>query len=247
MSTIFAFIAMAGATIFASGVATLSGFGLGTIMTPLVLLFFPYAQAIYLVSILHWFHDIWKIVLFKTAINWRLCLYFGVPSVVGSFLGAWVLTHEFDTNGWNPIFTRGLGGVLILYSVFILLQLRFTFNENKIVVAFIGLLSGLSAGLFGIRGAMKGAFLSGFDLDKESYIKTMGFISLILDSTRLIVYAFGGIVLSTHIWYGLLLLIPATYIGSRLARSVVHLVSHEIFYKIIAVFLGCMGLYYLLW
>lgn len=75
-------------TIVASAVGVLSGFGLGTIMTPTLILFLPFQQAIFIIAIIHWFHDIWKIWLFDRRISWRLFLYFGVPGVVGSFFGS---------------------------------------------------------------------------------------------------------------------------------------------------------------
>lgn len=245
MQDLPAFMAITGASIVASGIATLSGFGLGTIMTPLVLLFIPYGQTIFLIAVLHWFHDLWKIVLFKHGISWRLCLYFGAPSIVGSFLGALLLSQGFNTDHWNAFFTRGLGVVLIVYSFFLIVQPKVTFKETTNTTILAGLFSGFTAGLFGIRGAMKGAFLSVFDLEKEEYIATMAFISVLLDSTRLLTYFFGGIVLTTTVSYGLLLFIPATYVGSWIACYAVHRLSHEAFYKTIAFFLGGMGVYYL--
>ena len=71
-----------------SSIGTLTGFGLSTVMIPVMVLFYPLAEALLFVGIIHWFGDIWKIWLFKRGIRWRLWLAFGITGVLYSYLGA---------------------------------------------------------------------------------------------------------------------------------------------------------------
>ncbi len=77
-------------TFFASIIGTISGFGIGTVMTPVLLTFLPYQQTLFFVGIIHWVNSIWKMVLFRQGISWRLFFLFGIPGVIASMIGALV-------------------------------------------------------------------------------------------------------------------------------------------------------------
>src|SRR4030042_5033544 len=75
-------------TLLASNIGTFAGFGISTIMIPVLLLFFKLPETLLFVGILHLFDDIWKIVLFKKGIRWKLILSFGMPGIIASYIGA---------------------------------------------------------------------------------------------------------------------------------------------------------------
>ncbi|MGH9857786.1 MAG: TSUP family transporter [Acidobacteriota bacterium] len=75
-------------TFIAAGVDTLTGFGTSTIMVPVLLLFFPLPLTLLFVGIIHWFGDIWKMLLFKSGMQWRLLFLFGGAGLVASYFGA---------------------------------------------------------------------------------------------------------------------------------------------------------------
>jgi uncharacterized membrane protein YfcA len=68
-----------------------SGFGLGTILTPAFMLFFPIELAIGLTGIVHFLNNIFKLFLVGKNANREILLKFGIPAVIASFFGAWVL------------------------------------------------------------------------------------------------------------------------------------------------------------
>ncbi|MFZ4474575.1 MAG: TSUP family transporter, partial [Saprospiraceae bacterium] len=81
-----------GITAFLASLLTLfSGFGLGTLLTPVFGLFFPIHVAVALTGIVHLLNNLFKISLLGRDANRSMVLSFGIPSVVGGFLGAWVL------------------------------------------------------------------------------------------------------------------------------------------------------------
>ena len=73
-----------------------SGFGLGTILLPVLAIFFPIEVAIALTGVVHFFNNMFKLALVGKNANKKVLLYFGVPAVIAAFLGAYVLINITD-------------------------------------------------------------------------------------------------------------------------------------------------------
>jgi len=203
-----------------------------------VLVFFlPPLEALFLVAIVHWFGDIWKMAFFRSGFRLTLVALFGLTGLVTSFLGARVTLGVKE-----DLLLRGLGGFLILYAVFLLLQSRFRVAPSPGIALVGGSLSGFTAGVFGVGGAIRSMFLSVFDLPKEVYIATSGAIGLLVDSSRIVTYFAGGARLEHALGWGLLVFIPASFAGAALARRIVDRIPQQRFRMVIAVFLLVVGL-----
>lgn len=223
-------------TVLAGGVGMLTGFGTSTIMVPVLLLFFPLPQTLLLVGIIHWFGDIWKLALFRQGIRWKLLLGFGVPGIIASFLGA---SLSFDAP--ETLLSRIMGGFLIAYVVFIFANPSFRLKQNNSTAVTGGVFSGFLAGIFGIGGAVRSAFLSVFDLPKAIYITTTGGIALFIDSSRLITYTLKGTRLDPMMSWGLIAFIPASFLGAKLAKHTIDKIPQKYFRIVIAAFLFVVG------
>lgn len=223
-------------TLLASAAGTVTGFGTSTIMIPVLVMFLPPVEAIFLVAVIHWFGNVWKVLLFRRGIDLRLILLFGVTGFMASFLGALV---SLGTEA--AILLRLLGGFLVLYALFLLVKPRFAVPARDGVAVGGGVLSGFFAGMFGIGGAIRAMFLSAFDLPKAVYIATAGAIGLLVDSTRIAAYLAGGTELPERLLIGLLVFIPVSLLGAALARSIVDRVPQQRFRQIIAIFLLLAG------
>jgi hypothetical protein len=68
-------------------------------------------------------------------------------------------------------------------------------------------------------GAVRGLFLSAFDLPKSVYIATAGIIALFIDITRVTGYYVEGARLESKILWGMLIFIPASFLGAKAAKS----------------------------
>ncbi len=224
-------------TIVAGGVGTITGFGTSTIMVPVLLLFYPLPQTLLVVGIIHWFGDIWKLLLFREGVRWRLIVAFGIPGLVMSFLGARAVFVADEAQ-----LSRLLGGILLLYVIFLLVKSSFRIAENSVNAGIGGGLSGFLAGIFGVGGAVRGAFLLAFDLPKTVYIATSGGIGLIVDTTRLLTYWGGGTRLPEVLALGLIAFIPASLLGAKLAERVVDRIPQQGFRTVVAVFLMLAGI-----
>src|SRR3972149_469430 len=215
----------------------MAGFGSSTIMLPIMLFFIPYPIALLLIGIIHFFDDLWEIILFRQGVNWKLLLSFGIPGVIGSFIGANLAVFEPQT-----ILIRLLGVLLLFYVFLITFKPKFKIPQTRTSAGLGGTLSGLIAGTFGIGGPVRAMFLSAFNLPKETYLFTSGAIAIFIDPARLITYFAGGTRLPGNLFWGLFLFVPITFIGSRTAKNFVDKIPQKKFRNVIAVFLFIAGL-----
>ena len=229
-------------TLIAATIGTITGFGTSTLMIPVLVIFFPPVEAIFLVAIIHWFGNIWKIALFRSGFNLRLLALFGVVGLVTSYLGAYI---SLGAN--EEVLLRVLGAFLAGYALFVAFQSKFKIPAGNLTALSGGALSGFFAGMFGVGGAIRSAFLSAFDLPKAVFIATAGAIGLLVDSTRIITYFIGGATLPRELWYGLILFIPVSFIGARIAKKVVDRIPQNKFRIVIAVFLLVIGIKLIFW
>jgi hypothetical protein len=177
-----------------------SGFGLGTILTPVFMLFFPVDLAIALTGVVHFFNNLFKIMLVGKKANKGVLLRFGIPAVAAAFAGAWLLLHIPDS---RPLFSYEMAGrafevypvkfiISLLLISFALMDIfpvfkKMQFGREKLPLG--GLLSGFFGGLSGNQGAFRSAFLIKAGLSKEAFIGTGVVVSTFIDFTRLGVYA----------------------------------------------------------
>lgn len=194
-------IALISAVAFITAILTFfSGFGLGTILTPVFMIYFPVDLAIALTGIVHFLNNLFKLALVGKGANKNVLVRFGIPAIIASFAGAWILVQITEV---EPLFSYDAFGkhiqvfpakfivsmLLLLFALLdlfpILSKLQF---ENK-HMAFGGILSGFFGGLSGNQGALRSAFLIRSGLSKESFVATTVVLSCFVDFTRLSVYA----------------------------------------------------------
>lgn len=232
---------IAGLTLVASAVGTISGFGTSTIMVPVLVGFMPLPQVLLLVSIVHWFGDIWKMLLFRSGLRLRLVLLFGIPGLVATALAGSLVFQASET-----LLSRVLGAFLLAYVAFLFLKGRFEVPQTAATALIGGSLYGFSAGIFGVGGAVRGAFLAAYDLPKGVYIFTSGAIGLAIDTGRIATYLAQGATLETRFWWSLLLLVPISFDGAKIGEQIVHRIPQTRFRLVVAAFLALVGVRLLL-
>lgn len=230
-------------TVLASSISTLTGFGLSTIMIPLMVFWFPMGETLIFVGILHWFEDLWKLILFRSGINWRIVLLFTIPGIIATLLGAQIVVAAEHQH----YFLRFFGLFLVAYSLFLLFRPKVSLAPTATTLTTFGGLSGLSAGLFGMGGAIRSMALTVFNLPKEVYIATSGLAAIGIDTARLSSYLIQGISFEHALFVALIACIPASFIGANVAKKIVPLISQELFRKMIVVFLLGVGVKLVVW
>jgi len=213
-----------------------SGFGLGTILTPVFMIFFPVELAIALTGVVHFFNNIFKLFLVGRNANKEVLMRFGIPAVIAAIAGSWILLNISDL---QPLFSYDAFGkhfevypvkliISILLIIFASIDLipyfnTLQFGKDKLPIG--GALSGFFGGLSGNQGALRSAFLIKAGLSKEAFVATAVVVSTFVDFTRLSIYATRFT--KSGLTYNLTLVICATlagiagaYLGNKLLKKI---------------------------
>lgn len=229
------FVAALGAEIM----GTMAGFGSSTIFLPLAVFFVDFRTALVLVAFFHVFGNIGRISFFRYGFNKQLLITFGLPSVVATFIGAFLVTIISQ-----EILKALLGMFLVTYAGFSLGKGTLHFSATRTHTLIGGSVSGFLAGLIGTGGALRGAFLTAFALPKEQYIATAAAIALAVDITRIPVYVQEGF-LSPPYYVYLPLLFVIALVGSFTGKRIVDRVPQHQFEKVVLIALLAIGLKFL--
>lgn len=188
------------AAVMASLLTLYSGFGLGTLLLPVFVLFFPAPVAVAATAFVHLLNNVFKGGLLWRGADWSVLLRFGVPAIPAAIAGAWLL-GLLDAGGrlfeWQ-VAGRTFGpepagftiGVMMI--LFALLEWQSWFQKLAAPRRFMpigGLVTGFLGGLTGHQGALRSAFLLKSGLDAKAFVATGVMIAILVDLARLPAYA----------------------------------------------------------
>lgn len=219
------------AALAGSAIATWTGFGAATILTPVLAFFTELRQAIVVVAIFHAIHNAIKIAVFRGGINWHVALLFAPGAIVFSMVGG--LLSSFVPVALLQIV---LGIFLVFDGVAGLWRRAGTESKMpKSSQALLGgSLSGLVAGIIGTGGATRAIFLHHFLPDKPSYISTSALIALLIDAARIPIYWTQYPKTATSGVLPLILLsVSGALVGVIAARQFLKYVSTQSFRKVV--------------
>jgi len=140
------------AAIVGGAIAALAGFGIGSILTPLLALSVGTKEAVIAVSIPHLVATgirFWNV---RHKIDRHLLKNFGIASAGGGLLGA-LLGSRFD----SPVLAYILGGLLVFAGLSGLTGLSKKMRFGRKIAWLGGALSGLLGGLVGNQGGVRSA------------------------------------------------------------------------------------------
>ncbi len=226
--------------IFVAALTLFSGFGLGTILMPVLALFMPIPVAIAATAVVHLANNVFKAALVGRKADWSVVARFAIPGALAAIVGAVLLELFADSSAIttytllgssHSITTVGLviGSIIVAFALLDILP-RFkdlAFDRKHLFLG--GALSGFFGGLSGNQGALRSAFLIKLGLDKEVFIGTGTMSAIIVDLARLLVYgiAFYSVQFNSlpSDLFGLVLVAMVSaflgsFIGSRLMKKV---------------------------
>ncbi len=187
------------AALFASALTLFSGFGLGTLLMPVVAIFFPVEIAIAITAMVHLANNVFKVALLGKKASRSVLLGFGIPAVISAFLGALVLgwlssvpsVFEYAAFGKqmqvSPL--KLVVGMLILAFVALELSPRFSsIAVDRKYLPYGGVVSGFFGGLSGHQGAFRSMFLLKIGLSKEEFVATGVMLAVMVDMSRMLIY-----------------------------------------------------------
>ncbi len=200
-------------TLVAAALTVPAGFGLATMLTPVVLFWLPPHEAIAVVAIIHGAHNAWKLKLLRLSVDFGAVKRYGWALVVGAMIGA--LLHSYIPS--DPLLlVVGLALVIlpILSATERWTNFRLPESEDRIG----GFGSGFFGGLTGHQGALRAMFLQKRLPDKVSYAATASVLALAVDITRIPIYIFfeGSAILDEYVL--ILALVIAAVVGVNLGK-----------------------------
>ncbi len=170
-------------SIIAGAVASISGFGIGSMITPLLAWKVGTGIAVAGVSIAHFLGTAFRFWKWKQFVNKQVLLSFGITSAIGGLLGA--LGHNIFQ---NEILTIIFGCLLAFAGISGLIGLSDRMHFKGPVAWVAGALSGVFGGLVGNQGGIRSAAMFGFDLQGKEFVATATGIALAVDIARMPVY-----------------------------------------------------------
>lgn len=164
-------------------VAAVTGFGIGSLLTPALALQVDARLAVAAVSIPHVVGTAFRFWLLGGRVDRNVLWNFGLASAAGGLAGA-LLQEEASTPALMVLF-----GALLLFTAgaeLTGLAERMRFRGPAASVA--GAASGLLGGLVGNQGGIRSAALLGVELPKHVFVATATAVGLMVDGARVPVY-----------------------------------------------------------
>ena len=223
--------------VVAGAVASVAGFGIGSLLTPLLAVKTGISVAVAAVAIAHVTGTALRFVFVRSFVNKKVLLSFGLASAAGGLTGA-LLHNTFGNNLLSVVFGCLLifAGVSELTGLSNRIQIRGPFSWVS------GALSGLFGGLVGNQGGIRSAALTGFNLGKDEFVATATGAALMVDAARIPVYlaAQGHDLLS--IWYFIVIGSAGVILGTIFGRKILQRLSQLTFTRTIGVVLIGIGI-----
>src|SRR5213594_3932348 len=213
------------AAVIAGAIASISGFGIGSVLTPVLSTEFDVRLAIAMVSLPHLAGTFVRFLIVRMRIDRDVLLGFSAASAIGGLVGA-ALQTVVQSSALAIVF-----GLLLVFAGIGSLtgfaqRMRFSGRRSALVG---GALSGLLGGLVGNQGGIRAAALLGFDVERESFVATATAVALIVDGARIPVYlATQGADLAPH-WPLIALLAVGAIAGTLLGGWTLRRMSDAVF------------------
>ena len=225
------------AALVGGGIASVAGFGIGSILTPLLAINLGTKLAVAAVSIPHFLATALRLFLTRRHVDKRVLWTFGVTSAAGGLLGA--LLHTKITSVALSyllaalLIFAGLTGITGLAS-------RIRFGRRSAWVA--GALSGVFGGLVGNQGGIRSAAMLAFDVPKEAFIATATAIALAVDVARMPVYAATQAPQIARVWPMIVVATIGVIAGTLIGQPVLRRIPETYFRRVVAVLILALGI-----
>ena len=227
---VFAVAVLSGAT------AAVAGFGIGSLLTPLLAANFGTSTAVAAVAIPHAAATALRCWRLRRNIDWTVVRSFGLLSAAGGLLGALLYTR-FS----NDALTLTLGLLLLSTCVATLADLPARVRIKGVVVGVFGLLSGLFGGLAGNQGGLRAAAMLSFSLPPLKYVATATATAMLVDAVRTPIYVWRAGSEVASLAAPLAVATTGVLIGTLLGECILLGLSMRQFRFAIATIIGLLG------
>lgn len=216
--------------------ASIVGFGIGSLLTPLIAVRYGMQTAVAVVALPHAAATALRCWRLRAAIDRSVLARFGMLSAAGGLAGALVYSQLGST-----ALARALGALLVLTSLAQLTRLAARWQPQGTLVGALGLASGFFGGIAGNQGGLRAAALTAFNLTPIAFVATSTATGLLVDAARTPVYLWRSGMSLVGLWVPLAVatigVLAGTVAGERLLLGL----SRETYSRVLAVAIGALG------
>lgn len=224
--------------VLAGAIAALTGFGIGSLLTPTLALATGTKLAVAAIAVPHFIGTLQRFWMLHRHVDRRVLLGFGIASAIGGLAGA--LVHARVT---SRALALVFGLLLIVAGISELTgwMRRVRWPRGAAWVA--GALSGALGGMVGNQGGIRSAAMLGFHVPREAFIATATAIGLFVDVARLPVYLATQGREMASVWPLVLIATLGVVIGTALGTKMLGRLPPQLFRRVLAILLLALGLY----
>lgn len=217
--------------------ASVTGFGIGSLLTPLLAFELGTRLAVAAITIPHLVATSLRCWVLRKSIDKNVLLTFGVTSAIGGFGGA--LLHSFAKSFWLTIV---FGSMLAVVGILGLtgLDKKVRIGRKRAILA--GAVSGGLGGMVGNQGGLRSAAMLAFDVPKESFVATSTAIGVMVDLARLPVYIATEAGDMAAIGQKIVLATIGTVLGTMIGMRLLERISEKVFRKIVSAVILLLGI-----
>jgi uncharacterized membrane protein YfcA len=220
----------------AGGLAAVTGFGIGSLLTPLLALEMDTRLAVAAVSVPHVVGTAVRFWALAGNVDRGVLLRFGVTSAAGGLIGA--LLQGRAGNRWLTV----IFGLLLLFAAASeVAGLARTMRFRGHLAWIAGAVSGLLGGLVGNQGGLRSAALLGFDLSRQSFVATATAVGLLVDGARMPVYLATQHHELSPMWRPILIATIGVTLGTLAGSRVLARIPEIWFHRVLAAVLAALG------
>ncbi len=228
-------------SIVAGAVAAVAGFGIGSLLTPVLAAGMATKAAVAAVSLPHLVATSVRLWYLRAEVDRSLLLGFGVASAAGGLFGA--LLHARATSLSLRI---TFGALLLLAAASELTGFMRRIRLGRTAAAAAGAVSGVLGGLVGNQGGIRTAALLGFRVRPAAFVATATAAALVVDLARVPVYiASEGGTLIAHA-RPIALMCAGAIVGTLAGGRVLRRIEERTFRTAVALLLAALGAYMIL-
>jgi uncharacterized membrane protein YfcA len=224
-------------SVLAGATAAVAGFGIGSLLTPLVATRYGMPLAVAAVAIPHAAATALRAWRLRAAIDWPVLRRFGMVSAAGGLAGAVLYTRL-----GSAALTLILGVLLVATAAAALTGWTARWRPRGVSVQLLGGASGFFGGIAGNQGGLRAAALLAFGLGPAAYVATATMTGLLVDAARMPVY----LVLAGDDLIGIADVIgvatAGTLAGTLLGERVLLGLSVARFRLLVSVLIGVLGI-----
>ena len=229
------------ASVLAGATASIAGFGIGSILTPLLALRLGTPVAVAAVAVPHAVATVFRAWRLRRAVDWPVFRRFGIWSAAGGLAGALL----FSRLGGDAL-TRVLGALLVLTAISTLTGWATRVHVPRWAAWVLGILSGFFGGVVGNQGGLRAGALIGLGLTSAAFVATSTMTGVIVDVVRTPIYVVrqGGAVAAA--WPLVATSTAGVLVGTLLGERALFGLSPERFRQLLATLIGLLGVWLLL-